>query len=113
MLERIPLMIRNGHRLQSEPHTESLPGIRLHMKDLGDTGPQVLGLCHGVHHCHDDLVHWCHGPALLGTAGPSRGGVVGVTPEGPASSSSCCECCEACEALGGCYEGGWGSAASS
>ena len=26
---------------------------------------------------------------------------VGVTPEGPASSSSCCEGCEDCEALGG------------
>ena len=34
--------------------------------------------------------------------------VVGMTPEGPASSSSWCEGCKDCEALGGSDEGGEG-----
>ena len=50
-------MLGNGHRLRREPHTESLPGIRLHIKDLGDAVPKVLVLCHAPHHGDDGLVH--------------------------------------------------------
>ena len=67
-------MIGNGHRLRCEPHTESLPGIRLNIKDLGDAVPKVLVLCHAPHHHHDGLIHWCHSQAILGAAGPSGGG---------------------------------------
>ena len=64
-------MLGNGHRLGRELHTESLPGIYLNIKDLGDAVPKVLVLCHAPHHCDDGLVHWGHGPAPLGTAGLS------------------------------------------
>ena len=73
-LEGAPLMISNGHRLRREPHRESLPGIRLKIKDLCDAVPKVLVLCHAPHHRHDGLVHWYHGLALLGVVGPSGSG---------------------------------------
>ena len=65
-------MLGNGHRLRREPHTESLPGIRLNIKDLGDAVPKVRILCKALHHRDDGLVHWGHVPAPLGMAGPSR-----------------------------------------
>ena len=67
-------MLWNGHRLRREPHTESLCGIRLNIKDFGNAALKVLVLCQALHHCDDGLVHWGHVPALPGMAGPSRGG---------------------------------------
>ena len=67
-------MLANGHCLRREEHTESLPGIGLKIKDLGDAVPKVLVLCKAPHHRDDGLVHWGHSPAPLGMAGPSRGG---------------------------------------
>ena len=64
-----------GMAIASDDNHKQKPyGVRLDIEDLSDAGPQVLGLCHGVHHRHDGLVHWCHGPALLDTAGSSGGG---------------------------------------
>ena len=74
-------MLGNGHRLRHEPHTESLPGIRLNIKDLGDTVPKVLVLCKAPPHHDDGLVYWGHGPAPLGTVGPW--GVCGGDPRWP------------------------------
>ena len=72
MLEGVPPYIRNGQRLRQEPQTEGFLGVGLDIEDIGDAVPQVLGFCHGAHHHHDGLVHWCKGPgALLGLAGPS------------------------------------------
>ena len=69
VLEGIPPWIRNGQHLGREPQTEGLPGVCPNIEDVGDCVPNVLGFCHGVHHHHDGLVHWCQGPgALLGTA---------------------------------------------
>ena len=64
-------MLRNGHCLRREPHTESLPGIRLNIKDLGDAVPKVLVLCKAPHHRDDGLVHWGHVPAPFSSGGPS------------------------------------------
>ena len=72
MLEGIPPWIRNGQPLGQKRQTVGLPGVHRNIENIGDTVPQVLGFCHGAHHHHDGLVHWCQGPgALLGMAGLS------------------------------------------
>ena len=94
-------MIQNGHRLHREPHTESLLGIRLNIKDLGDVVPKVMVLCQAAHHLDDGLVSTgvTFGLFVVRLDHPE---VVGVTPDDSASLSSCCE---RWEALGCCDEG--------
>ena len=82
-------MLGNSDRLRYESHTERLPGMCLNIKDLGDTVPKVMVLCQAPHHRDDGLVSTGVMFGLF-VVWLDRPEVVGVTPDGPASSSSSC-----------------------
>ena len=71
-LEGTPPMSRNDHRLRRKPHRESLAGIGLNIKDLGDAVTKVLVLCKAHHHRDDGLVVvlllllWLDHPEVVG-----------------------------------------------
>ena len=101
-------MLGNGHRLGHEPHTESLPGIGLNIKDLGDAVPKswfCAMLLTMVMMASSTVV-----TVLLLLVWLDHLELVGVCADSPASSASCWECWDA---LRCCDEGGWSAAMSS
>ena len=69
------LLLLSGLKLSSFPsfHTKTELAAVEELAAVCDQRAWLV-LCYAPHLRHDGLIHWCHGPALLGAAGLSGGG---------------------------------------